>query len=117
MKTKILVPVLSSKTIEIALATIDYEESSVINCCNWDSSEPEELAALHVARQELNEYAKQMTENFGALYGAVSDRPCNVPIETERFSAAVKDMLQAIYGEYLPIIEEDRRKTSGEQAG
>jgi hypothetical protein len=114
MNTKIIVPIISAETIELALQAIDCEEHSLVYNFNWDPSMSEYLASLHVAKQELDAYAKQMTDNFGSVYGSTSDRRTNTPMNTSQFSLEVKKMLRELYGEYLPIIQSDAKKANQE---
>jgi len=110
MKAKTLIPIISAEALRIALEIIDWQEERYIGDRNWDPSTSEHLAEIHVAKQELGAYAQQMSENFGSFYGYTPDPSPNLPMETSQFSLAVKNMIKEIYGEYLPIIEEDADK-------
>ncbi len=114
MTTKITVPIISSAAIQVAIDAIDSEQHSLIYEHFWEPSTSEHLASLHVAKQQLCAYATDLREYFGAVYYPQSTHHLSIPIETDKFSTVVQEMLKEIYGQYLPTIEADCQNTGKE---
>jgi len=104
---KLIMPIISAEALSTANIALEFEERNLLEDGNWDADQAIYLAQLHVARQELNAYAEQMSVNFGSRCKSFAEYKSIVPLDTENFASAVQAMVKEIYGDYLPAIESD----------
>jgi len=106
-------PILSPDAIETAIECLDWEETIIVSDGNWSCLDSERLARIHITKKQLTEYSQKITKTLGSPWRKYPEHENTIPLDKEEFSKMVQDLMVAIYGDYMAIIEEDYESIYG----